>query len=301
MAVVTAAVLAVAGCTGGGADPVSGQTLAPLPGGPPQLDPGIVRAADPAVVSDPLAAFDIDDASARAVSRARIIVGDRCMRRFGLSPVPGWVPEGALSFLSWNRYGLWNPAARDAGYAAPVPVGANHYPVRFLGPDATAVYFGTVSTFQGATVPPGGCQAEELVAVIGSLANPAVDPHLIEGLDREALARATQDARVVPLLAGWRSCMHRAGWDFVDVQAPFEYWSNRRGADKTAQVVSDDELRAARTDLDCKSSTGLLGTWLAADIAYQKAIVERDGERLREYRQTLDRMVGTANTLISQG
>ena len=191
--------------------------------------------------------------------------------------------------------------ARDVGYAAPTPAGANRYPVRFLGPDATAVYFGTVPTFKGAKVPAGGCQAEELVAVIGSLASPLVDPHLIEDLDREALARATQDARVVPLIDGWRSCMRQAGWDFADVQAPFEYWSSHRGGDKTAQVVSVDELRAARTDLDCKASTGLLGTWLAADIAYQNAIVERDGERLREYKEALDRMISTANTLISQG
>jgi hypothetical protein len=300
-AIVLALVMATAACTSGASEPSAAESLAPWPGGAPSLDPGVVKAADPLTAGQPLAAFDIDDAGARTVSRARIIVGDRCMGRFGFSPVPGWTPEGALTMLSWNRYGLWNPSARYSGYAAPADAGANRYPVRYLGPDATAVYFGTVATFKGSTVPAGGCQAEELVAVLGSVATPAVDPHLIEGLDREALARATQDARVVPRLAAWRSCMKRSGWDFADVQAPFDYWSARRGGDKSHQVVSDDELRGAATDLDCKSSTGLLGTWLAADIAYQNAIVERDGERLREYKQTLEAMVGTANTVISRG
>jgi hypothetical protein len=66
-------------------------------------------------------------------------------------------------------------------------------------------------------------------------------------------------------------------------------------------VISEEEKRNARADLRCKRSTGLLGTWLAADIAYQHAIIEREGERLRDYGRIVEKVVEISNRIIAAG
>jgi hypothetical protein len=302
-----ACVLAATACIGEttsvapGAVAEQARSYPPLAGGEPALDQATVAAADPKSTATPFGAYVWDDPSARAISRARIIVGDRCMRRYGFSPVPGWQPEGAIPLVTWSRYGLWDRALAERGYYGPEVNGGNPYPVRYLGADATGVYFGTVKEFNGEPVPDGGCQGQEFALVMKAAGMSDVDPKYVGNLDQEALARATQDPRVVSLVDDWKGCMKNAGWDYADVRAPFGYWSTRRGNDKRQAVISEEEKRSARTDLECKRSTGLLGTWLGADIAYQKAIVEREGERLRAYKHVMDGLLANANKVIADG
>ncbi|MFC4109636.1 hypothetical protein [Micromonospora zhanjiangensis] len=231
-----------------------------------------------------------------------MLVGDRCMREFGFTPEPGWKPEGAVPRDITARYGLWDEArAADFGYLPAEVNDGNSGPIRFVGADANSVYFGQVESYQGKPVPAGGCTNKEFEAVFGPKGSLQVDGHLQVNLDQEAITRATQDSRVVPLLASWRACMKSAGWDYKTPQEPFDHWSTRRGADKTRAVVSDEEKRSALADVGCKKSTGLLGTWLAADIAYQKVLVERNAEQLRAYMKALDTVAQRANKIIAEG
>jgi hypothetical protein len=296
-------VVALAGCGGAPAagTPASGDLASypPLAGGQPALDAKIVEAADPRVVTLPLTAYVWDDASVRVVNRARILVGDRCMRRYGFDPLP-WVPEGQMSLIDWVRYGAWENAALQVGYQSP-PSTDNRYPVRFMGADASTVYFGEAAQFRGTPVPDGGCQGQEFTEVFAAARMPFDELHYVADLDRESRARARQDKRVAKLLTGWKSCMSAKGWNYADVMAPFTYWATRRGPDKARPVVSADELRSVQDDLNCKRSSNLLGTWLAAEIAYQHSIVERDAERLREHRRHLDAVLANANTLLARG
>ena len=295
-------VAALAGCGGGPAGtPASGELASypPLAGGQPALDAKIVEAADPRVVTLPLTAYVWDDASVRVVNRARILVGDRCMRGFGFTPLH-WVPEGQMSLIDWVRYGVWEQAALQVGYQSPPSVG-NRYPVRFMSADASTVYFGEAKQFRGAPVPDGGCQGQEFTEVFAAARMSFAELSYVTELDNESRARARQDERVAKLLTGWKSCMRAKGWDYADVIAPFNYWSTRRGPDKARPVVSAEERRSVRDDLQCKRSDNLLGTWLAAEITYQHAIIERDAERLREHRRHLDAVLANANTLLARG
>lgn len=286
------------GCSGGQDSP-SGYE--PLLEGEPALDPAIIASADPASFPRPLWAYRYSDAEAKIVSRARTILSQRCMEPFGFAPAPGWEPEG-LVLDDYRRYGLWDPAGRQNGYwGRDLPDGSDtSLPVPYVGIDESNVYFGMVNEFNGLPVPPGGCAAAEANVVPADLQT--YDFSLVGNLDGEAQARAKQDSRVVPLLDAWRACMRDKGWDYDDVEAPFQYWAEdgRRGGEDVF-LISDDELRNAEDDLDCKESTGLQGTWLAADIAYQEVIIERDGERLREFRQALERIIANANQIIAEG
>lgn len=305
IALAVLAALATASCTANDADSPAAvgkkqATFAPLPGGnKPPLDPKIVAAADPRQVTMPLSAYSLDDAGARIVSRARIIVGDKCMAAYGFAPLAGWKPEGAVTDNDWARWGLWDATlAADQGYLPPEDNGGNPYPVRFVGADATNVYFGQVKQYHGQAVPDGGCGGQEAKAILTGVTS---DGHLQTDLEGEARARAAQDSRVVALLAAWRACLHNAGWDFADPQAPIGYWAARRTGDKFHPDVTAAEKANALADIGCKKSTGLLGTWLAADVAYQKALIERDATQLAAYRQDIDNMVARADVIIAHG
>jgi hypothetical protein len=300
-------VLALSACATEASNPVDGgagfpETFVPLPDDEPPLDQQIIDLADPRRTPRPLDAYRYDNDTALIVSRARIIIGDRCMARFGFTPVPGWQPEGASDTLNYASYGLW-----DAEYAAahgyetqPVPnPNQSLGPIRFTG-DAISVYLGMVETYQGEPVPPGGCQGEE-IATLNQVTPDGFDPAYGDDLVREASLRAEQDRRVVALMEQWRECMAAKGWDYPDVHAPFLYWSDKRGPDKARPVVSDQEKQAALDDVVCKKSTGLLGTWLAAEIAYQEAIVTREGERLNEFMVVLKEVAEYAKAIIAEG
>jgi hypothetical protein len=264
------------------------------------LDTAIVARADVRGTPRPLDAYRLADEQARLVSRARIIVGDKCMGPFGFQPVSGWIPEGAQDWLTFSRYGLWDSAtAAQIGYQSPPLPNQNTTPMRFAGLDAIAVYQGSVTSYHGRAVPPGGCEGAEIQAIAG--ATPMRDPHFVGELDSEALLRSTQDSRVRPLIAAWVGCMKAKGWPFQTVMAPFDYWSSRRGTDRAHPAVSSEELRSAADDIGCKQSTKLLGTWLAADVAYQKALIERDAGKLAVYKSDVDDILGRANQIIAHG
>lgn len=302
-------IVLLTGCSQSGGSPEGGQAdedasqvqLDPLPGGEPALDELIVTAGNPATVSMPLDAYRFEDAKARLVSRAQVVVGDKCMAEFGFSPLPGWIPEGTVPSNPYAKYGVWDEGSVAIhGYNQPPVEDENRYPIRFRDQDAQDVWWGRVESHQGRPVPEGGCRGKEVEAVMGGIDFSEVDGRFQVDLESEALTRATQDSRVVPLLAAWRTCMKDAGWDYADPQAPFAYWSDKRGSDKHQAVISDEEKRSAVKDTECKKSTGLLGTWIAAEVAYQKVLIERDWEELRVYKKHLDDVVKRANNVLAE-
>jgi hypothetical protein len=275
---------------------------APTAKNEPALDSKIVAVADPRVVPRPLAAYEFDNATVVVLDRARELVANTCMQRFGFAPATSSNP--AVDEL-WSRYGLWDPASADTGYMSPESFNVTSQQVMPYSGDALAVYAGQLKEYKGQAVPAGGCGQEAYRAVVQFDGIPNDLAHFVADLDQEALQRSRQDSRVVPLLEAWRVCMKGHGWDYEDVLSPFEYWEQppRRGTNKQVQRsdISEEEKSSARDDLGCKRSTGLLGTWLAADIAYQQLIVERESERLREYAGALDKIRANANRIIADG
>ncbi|MGY0233870.1 hypothetical protein [Longispora urticae] len=310
VAVCSLVVALAAGCGSGAPDPRAAgadkrATFSPLPGGEPKLDPAIVASADPRAASYPLRALAPSATTLKVIKRAATIALDRCMRQFGFPADPSSV-DAEETDTSWRyRYGLWIEAeATEWGYLPPTggtpgqPSGLNIGP--YTSGAALSVVGGSVQTFEGRPVPAGGCAAEAQRAVYGTTVLPH-DDLLGPRLDKEALSRALQDSRVVSLTDQWRTCMRDAGFSHADPMAPFSFWLNRRGSEKTRMVVSAEEKTAARADVACKRSTGLLGTTMAADIAYQRILVDRNIEALRAASTMYEPYLGRANEIIARG
>jgi len=274
----------------------------------PVLDPQTVALADPHAATSPLAGYRPGAAKDQIIDRARELVGNACMRGFGFAPpAPGWahVNFDFNAFSLWARYGIWDPIAAETGYLPPMSFDeSKRYVPPFTG-EANQVYSGEVKEYNGRPVPAAGCSGEMTRTVMQPTGARQDLAGFLGDLDEEAMRRSAQDSRVVPLVAAWRDCMKQHGWDYEDPMAPFSYWNQppRRGADKYVKAgdISTEEKASARDDLGCKRSTMLLGTWLAADVAYQHLIVERESERLREYSQYMDKVLANANRIITEG
>lgn len=271
----------------------------------PVLDAGIIAQADPRTVPQPLAAYTFNAAQRDVLDRATLITANRCMEQYGFAPQRTWrrPPINEL----WARYGLWDPTSATTGYLSPEELEissagmASYLP--FVG-EAQVVYFGQVPQYGGVEVPPGGCQAQ-VNAAVWEVEGVTDLRGFVSELYEEARERSRQDPRVQSLLEAWRTCMNEKGWDYEDVWSPFEYWSQppRRGTERhvTLASISADEKASAKDDVACKHSTGLLGTWLAADIAYQQLIVERESQRLAEWSEDMAAILANANEIIANG
>jgi hypothetical protein len=270
----------------------------------PNLDASVITQADPNSVAQPLATYMFSAADEAVIKSAILLSGNQCMAPFGFSPATSVLTPPIDSGM-WARYGLWDPASAQTGYLSPEELQSSSIGFGYPNPsDALSVYTGVVQTYNGLSVPTGGCQAVAFGAVRSV---PGVDDlsGFVESLYQEAQRRSMQDSRVEPLLGAWQTCMKQKGWDYSNVLAPFSYWDEypRRGTEKhlTLASITDAEKASAAADLSCKHSTGLLGTWLAADVAYQGLIVEREAQKLGDWSTGMDKILANAKSVAAGG
>jgi hypothetical protein len=231
----------------------------------------------------------------RTLERAKATLERQCLRNYGFDvPIPE--PPGPPS-LAYDRYGLWDQAhAQTHGYRpAPVNDSGRIYG-EVLPAEAQAVYTGRKPA---ANAGPGGCQGEAMRA-LGGEQPPAKDPL---DLADDALELSKRDDRVRDLFKAWSSCLSRAGWR--NLRRPDDavsHWLSRPPPNPAAKNAGppEREVAMAVADVQCKKQTNILGTWLAADLAYQQQIVDQNGDELRRWRQWIDRRLDIANRVLSQ-
>ncbi|WP_318307340.1 hypothetical protein [Amycolatopsis solani] len=286
---IAAAAVAVAalGCgiafsAGGAAEP-----------GPPAIGP--VRAvASGADVVLPFDAYRHPAAEVNTIERATGLLARDCLARFGYPWTPP--PSDAVDATrpaSGGRYGIVDAAeVARLGYHAAVPPDRPPQPSPPL--DALAVYTGKgTSEIRGHPVPEGGCLGEARRRLEDGVPAALPGPAFAE-LDRELYLTAQADPRVQAAMSGWRECMAASGERYTDV------WAANDDVRWSGPSPTPEEIGVARADLACRTRTGLAGTWLAVETAYQRrAIEDRRGEfealakarevRLANARRVVDR------------
>lgn len=273
---------------------------------------------DPRTAQFPFAAYTTTPEAMKIFQTARIYVEVDCLRSFGFEVTP-WEPEGVPP-MRYDRFGLWNAEdAKTIGYAAPpLPAWAAVGGV----PDeawVSHVYDGLLSGrdgaqqvdaqgnpiidsefYNGMRIPDGGCQGEGLRAIH----DPKWDSAYLSRLEKETGSAAMADSAVRAAVDEWASCMDDEGYDYTDPFQPFQEWMKERGTrqEKKGDAVppSAEELAAATHDLSCKYSTGLLSTWVEAEIAQQNKIIAREGEVLAQWKGELDAALDRARAIITE-
>lgn len=276
-----------AGCLGGDE---GGASEPPLDETIMTFDPDSV---DPRQVDYPLDPYWPDNDYAHLMGRATSTAALDCMRRFGLDlPIPE--PRDARPFPLWDHYGLWDEVtARDLGYESPGygGNGKDFFELVFeAGQEWMPLVTGDVPTFNGLEVPEGGCQGEAHRAL--GLDQEEDVAYVVEGLQDQAASQARQHSAVTDLVEDWSACLRQAGWEFEDPMDPFRHFQGET-------ATQADEVTAALADIGCKKQTGLLQTWVAADVAYQRVLAEENSESLRAVAEWLEELRGNANEIIA--
>ncbi|ASW54551.1 hypothetical protein [Plantactinospora sp. KBS50] len=277
-----ASLLTATACT------ASGQTATHEPALDPsvmELDPGAVN---PMAIDYPLRTYNVGNEFVHTVERGVALLEQACFRRFGLDlPLPA--PPDARPYPVWDWYGLWDEqTARQYGYSPP-PWGGGGEPFPAVVPaDWQRLLVGPARLFNGVEVPEGGCQGSAH-RDIGLDRQP--DGQLVETLQRDAVTRARQHSGVAPLVSAWADCLKKQGWDFKDPAEPFQIVPARGDESEMA--------RLAAADIQCKKETGLLRAWVAADIAYQRLLLEENSEKLRDWTQWCDEVVRKSNDVVA--
>jgi hypothetical protein len=240
----------------------------------------------------------LTDAQAALVGRGRLLLIQRCMRRFGISYTVPEVGSGRYGprSLTDRRYGITDAAlaARD-GYRLGErdPALQKRPPAPNLGPDAqTALTGDGRSRINGTAVPDGGCVAEA-DRRLAALAPPGADPGLGNRLQLESFEASRQDERVRRVFRAWSACMRRAGYDYASpltVVGDPQFAGNRPGR---------HEISVAYTDVLCKASTNVIGIWFTVESGYQEGWIQQHAAAMLSSKNALAAQIMAATALVS--
>lgn len=260
-------------------------------------------------VSYPLDSYRFAPDEQDLLDRATYELTSRCVERFGLTLPARGRPR---DLRPYDRYGLVDEQhAKVFAYSLDIPT--RRASAWFVAIDQRSRLFSAVTGHQGDSqqpplkdLPQGGCSGEAQRALLATTV-PREDP--VPDLDREAWNASMKDDKVVEATKRWHRCMRDAGHRYADpVGSPYGYWGEKRMArfaalspeqKKAGIKPSGEEIEAALADVRCKRSSGLLASWIAADIAHQRVLVERDRGLLDDHRRYLDGQLARAEAVLA--
>ncbi|MER7378003.1 hypothetical protein [Streptomyces lanatus] len=260
----------------------------------------------------PIEPYLFTDRQVGRLFRAKAVLTESCMRRFGHSwPAPtGPIPEtGTLNPANTaHRYGITDPAkAARYGYhpvpgSAPPQVRSKPTPQPGLGPEAMLVLRGlnqdgtpSVADSRGRRLPAGGCQGEAAKALSG-------DPQrlgnreLVAAINIGSYRASQRDPRVVAVFRAWSRCMKRQNNDYTyadPTQAP--------GKDPkfNGPTAGRAELALASTDVACKRETNVIGVWSSVDAAYQRREMAAKQQELAAVKKDIRTQLANADHALA--
>jgi hypothetical protein len=278
--------------------------LAALGNGNPN-QPEVLQSGDAVIRPDgsvvlPLDAYEVADNEA-VLARAKTALAQQCMRAKGLdlpaslmdqtgpsSPPPS-VLYGVIDMDSAKTYGYRLPPQQSgAGRQAD----ASHDDIT---PAIADAYF--ENTRQNKL----GCAGEARQKLNTAKVEDA--DGFVNDLRQESSVAANGDSRVKAVTAKWSSCMKNAGFDYPDPQAPaHDHGLLGKGLPTPAGAAlpppSPDEIAVAVTDVTCKRQSQYLTTVALVTAAYQKEVIDKQAQRLKQGQDVWKQEVQDANKVL---
>ncbi|WP_338697484.1 hypothetical protein V2W30_16925 [Streptomyces sp. Q6] len=302
-----AAVLALSGCAASQSD--SGDDGK----GEPPL--GKVRElTETAGLVFPLDAYERSATEIRQLDAAQNVLVTKCMKRYGFDYAAPAPAATAKSQPNAKIFGLVDAGdAARYGYAEPPRSGGTPQkrPASQLGATGEQVLTGPDGkkgdgsarggkvpmsladsrakksgfVVNGKDVPVGGCSREAFLDLYAPKAD-AVDVMYVFNLRAEAESRALSDSRVKKATKAWSGCMAKAGYTTADPASVTRDLGIADDARNTPKAIA-----AAKADVRCKADVNYSGIRFAVQSAYQKRLLDKNGETLELLRkQSQDRL-----------
>ncbi|MCP3754330.1 hypothetical protein [Streptomyces sp. TBY4] len=265
---------------------------------------------DPVTLSLPLDAYRPSKAELAQIDKALDLVTDQCMRRYGFQytpapPLPAYGPASDTDL----RYGIhdaglaaargYRPAGDEAASsaareAADRTQAAMSEAERTVlvgpgggGPRPTAAPTATVA---GRQVPERGCFGEATARVTGG-ASPVSD--FVQDLGHTGYAKAQEDPQVVAAFGAWSRCMKEKGFGYAK---PMDAPNDPRFS---SPQPAPAETATATADVECRTRTNVIGVWYATEVAFQKALIERNAPSLTAAKQAKEEAVRHAAEVLA--
>jgi hypothetical protein len=266
--VLTAGMVAAAGCSG------AAESATEVAGEPTIGDIPVLLSTEG--LSLPIDDYSLTSDQMLLLDRARLVLIDRCMNRFGIRYVVEGLPQhddfsaGTVD----RRYGVTDRAAA-AGHGYGLDAVAPPRPVSpALTPEGETALWGEGSSkVLGVDVPAGGCVGEANRELEAS-APATADVNLGQRLSMASFEASQDDSRVVAATRAWSDCMSAHGYDYDEPLAPLA--DPRFGATGTEGTARE----VAVQDVDCKEEVNLVGIWFSVESAYQRRMMEEQASAL---------------------
>lgn len=303
-----------AGCAQGQA---AESTPTPAPSGTPTASGPLPVVAVPKMLDVsslvlPVEPYLFTDRQVGRLFRAKAVLTESCMRRFGHSwPAPtGPIPEtGTLNPANTaHRYGITDAAkaARYGYHPVPgsVPPQVKDKPtgpqpgreamlvLRGLNQDGTPA--GADS--RGRRLPAGGCQGEATKALSGD-PQKLGNRELVGAVNIGSYRDSQRDPRVVAVFRAWSRCMERHNNDYT-------YADPTRAPGKDPKfngpTAGPAELTLASTDVACKRETNVIGVWSSVDAAYQRRAIAAKQRELAAVKKDMRTQLANADQALAE-
>ncbi|MHA5047931.1 hypothetical protein [Streptomyces sp. SD15] len=311
--VVLVAMAALSGCGGLGsasAEPDLGSVPTP-------------SSLDPAKISTPLDAYLSTPEENYTLKKARILLVNQCMRQLGYPDNPQ--PLGAYTGKAYLEHSEFQvaPVSQVEQYGYESPQDENTQ-----GQSAEATYTkkttklqgqllsGRIATFNGKTVPKGGCEGEALRTLTKGATTPqeitmpdgskagageggfgeGYAEMMVSSARGKAMTKVRSDSRYEKSTAEWSDCMKSQGYEY---DTPTEPRNDKRWSD-TSQV-GKAETTTAVADMRCKQKVNYLGIGVALVSAYEKQVIEENAEILQDAKDKTAKWIENANKALNAG
>jgi hypothetical protein len=268
----------------------------------PVLD-AIPALADVDGLTLPSGRFQLNPAQRAAFEQARILLVNQCRTRFGFS---GLSPGGSSATSPLDRrYGITDASeAATWGYHFTPAQGIIRRPdsdVRPEKPGELLVMTGASGgrsapappkTFQGQSIPLGGCTGEA-ARTLGLPDGLFAVEHQAAFINADSFNQVMTDDRTATVLSRWSICMKDKGYSYKDPTAAVGAFTI------STPVPSGLERETAVADVACKTQTNVVGTLYTLEVAYQEEIIAQRRTELDGVRATLDAALVKANDVLA--
>ncbi|MGP4009903.1 hypothetical protein [Streptomyces sp. 4N124] len=224
-----------------------------------------------------------------------------CMVQFGFEkfnpPIPGVNPPVEFNDANMpRRYGA-SDATQAAKYGYHLPPEQMDEPPAWepaAGPEE-AVFLGdgpelSGGTYNGVTVPEGGCRAEA-ERQLGHL----TQGESVSEVNASSMTESLQRPAVQNVIARWAACMKTKGYAFDDPYKPAESFN------LSTPAASAEEIEVATADVACKGETGVISVWYAEETSIQKQQIAAKKSSLDAELAEKNTVKAAAQGVISEG
>lgn len=282
---------------------------------PPPAPGGFPVVADPAAVHLPIEAFMVSGAQAHADNLAVTLLTYKCLARLGFAPGPKLgefsAADAEVSSLTARRYMLATDEVRTVGYHTSLTHAFVEQDLEHKQTMADAqAYYTTLGTgidsleramsgldangnpLSDPSIPAGGCAGEANRALHGTDASLGWSD-TVQQINRDSFDQSILDPRVVAAFAAWSACMAADGFTYA---TPIEANNDPQWA---TDKPSEREIATASADLECKTTTNLIGIWFGVESEIQQRMIDEHAVELAAAKEELDAAMAKINDALA--